>query len=126
MKKEILKKDFVVAENKMNEILSIATGKGGFNQLTAEQNKFLEKYTKIVKDYEAVHHTMPMPETIEGLIALKMFEKKLKQKDLAKLLEVTDTKLSEILHHKRKPSLPFLKAMHQKLGIDGNLLLRAS
>ena len=48
-----------------------------------------------------------MPDTIEGLIALKMYEKKLKQKDLAKLLEVTDTKLSEILNHKRKPSLFF-------------------
>ena len=55
-----------------------------------------------------------------------MYEKKLKQKDLAKLLEVTDTKLSEILNHKRKPSLSFLKAMNEKLGIDGNLLLRAS
>ena len=67
-----------------------------------------------------------MPETIAGLIALKMFERKLKQKDLAKLLDVTDTKLSEILHNKRKPSLSFLKAMNENLVIDGNLLLRAS
>ena len=126
MKKEITKTAFVLAESKMNEILAIATGKGGFDNLTAAESKVLAKHTKVVEKYEAIHYTMPMPETIEGLIALKMHEKKLKQKDLAKLLEVTDTKLSEILHHKRKPSLSFLKAMNEKLGIDGNLLLRAS
>ncbi len=126
MKKEITKTAFVLAESRMNEILAIVTGKAGFDKLTAAESKTLAKHTKIVERYEAIHYTMPMPETIEGLIALKMYEKKLKQKDLAKLLEVTDTKLSEILHHKRKPSLSFLKAMNEKLGIDGNLLLRAS
>ncbi|HEX7691829.1 MAG TPA: helix-turn-helix transcriptional regulator [Sediminibacterium sp.] len=60
----------------------------------------------------------------QGLIELKMYEKKLKQKELAKLLNTTDTKLSEIMHNKRKPSLSFLKAMHEVLGIDGNLLLK--
>ena len=126
MKKEITKKDFVLAESRMNEILSIATAKGSFDKLTPAEAKALAKHTKIAEGYEAVHYTIPMPESIEGLIALKMYEKKLKQKDLAKLLEVTDTKLSEILNHKRKPSLSFLKAMNEKLGIDGNLLLRAS
>ena len=53
-----------------------------------------------------------------------MYERKLKQKELAKLLNTTDTKLSEIMHRKRKPSLSFLKAMHEVLGIDGNLLLK--
>ena len=126
MKKEITKTAFVLAESKMNEILAIATGKGGFDKLSAAEGTALAKHTKIVEGYEAEHYKIPMPETIEGLIALKMYEKKLKQKDLAKLLEVTDTKLSEIMNHKRKPSLSFLKAMNEKLGIDGNLLLRAS
>ncbi|MCX6336393.1 MAG: helix-turn-helix transcriptional regulator [Bacteroidetes bacterium] len=58
------------------------------------------------------------------MIELKMYEKKLKQKDLAKLLNTTDTKLSEIMHHKRKPSLSFIKAMNEVSGIDGNLLLK--
>jgi HTH-type transcriptional regulator/antitoxin HigA len=126
MKKEITKKKFETAESSMNKILKSATAKGGFDKLTAAETKALTKHTKLVEAYEAVHYRMPMPETIEGLIALKMFERKLKQKDLASLLDVTDTKLSEIMHRKRKPSLSFLKAMNEKLGIDGNLLLRAS
>lgn len=126
MKKQITKKEFEVAENNMNKILAIATKKGGFDKLSATENKALATYSGIVEAYETEHYSMPMPQTIEGIIALKMYERKLKQKDLAILLEVTDTKLSEILNHKRKPSLSFLKAMNEKLGIDGNLLLKAS
>jgi transcriptional regulator with XRE-family HTH domain len=44
--------------------------------------------------------------------------------ELAKLLKTSDTQLSEIMHKKRKPSVAFLKSIHQFLGIDGNVLLR--
>jgi len=124
MKTTITKKEFEAAESKMIELLNIATKKTSFEHLTATQKVALEKYTLIVKTYEDANFTIPMPQTVQGLIELKMYEKKLKQKDLAKLLNTTDTKLSEIMHHKRKPSLSFIKAMNEVLGIDGNLLLK--
>ena len=124
MKKEISKKEFEIAEKKMNNILAIATKKGGFNNLTKKESAELNKYTQIVKTYEDDNYTIAMPQTVQGLIELKMFENNLKQKELAKMLNTTDTKLSEIMHKKRKPSISFLKAMHLILGIDGNLLLR--
>jgi len=115
---------YLQAEAKMFELLNIATQKGGFNHLTSKERTSLHQYTKIVKVYEDVNFTIPMPQTLQGLIELKMYEKKLKQKELAKLLHTTDTKLSEIMHNKRKPSLSFIKAMNEVLGIDGNLLLK--
>ena len=123
MKKEITKKEFEIAEKRMNELLAIATKKGGFKHLTKKESTELNKHTQIVNAYEEKHYTIPLPETLQGLIELKMYENKLKQKELAKMLNTTDTKLSEIMHNKRKPSISFLKAMHQILGIDGNLLL---
>lgn len=123
MKKEISKKEFAEAEKQMNDLLAIATKKGGFDHLTKKESAELNKYTQIVKTYEDMHYTIALPQTVQGLIELKMFENKLKQKELAKMLNTTDTKLSEIMHNKRKPSISFLKAMHQILGIDGNLLL---
>ena len=123
MKKEISKTEFAKAEKQMNNLLAIATKKGGFDNLTKKESAELNKYTQIVKTYEDLHYTIALPQTVQGLIELKMFEKKLKQKELAKMLNTTDTKLSEIMHNKRKPSISFLKAMHQILGIDGNLLL---
>ena len=124
MKKELSKTEFEIAEKKMNNLLAIATKKGGFGYLTKKESAELNTYTQIVKNYEDIHYTITLPQTVQGLIELKMFENKLKQKDLAKMLNTTDTKLSEIMHNKRKPSISFLKAMHQILGIDGNLLLK--
>lgn len=124
MKKETSKKEFEIAEKRMNDLLAIATKKGSFGFLTKKESADLNKYTQIVKSYEEVNYTISLPQTVQGLIELKMFENKLKQKEVAKMLNTTDTKLSEIMHNKRKPSVVFLKAMHQVFGIDGNLLLK--
>ena len=124
MKSEISKREFEAAEKKLNDILAIATEKGGFDLLSAKEKTALAQYTQIIKSYEDIHYSIPMPQTIEGLIGLKMYERKLKQKDIAKLLHTTDTKLSAVMHRKRKPNIDLLKAMHEKLGIDGNLLLK--
>ncbi|HEY9343014.1 MAG TPA: helix-turn-helix transcriptional regulator [Chitinophagaceae bacterium] len=124
MKTIITKKSFETSEIKINELLAIATQKGGFDNLTKKEKAALDKYTQVVKAYEDVNYKIPLPQTVQGLIELKMYEKKLKQKELARMLNVTDTKLSEIMHNKRKPSLSFIKAMNEVLGIDGNLLLK--
>lgn len=121
---ETTKKQFKVAEKRMNELLALATKKGGFDMLTKKESTELAKNTQIVNDYEAVYYSIPLPETIQGLIELKMYENKLKQKELAQRLNITDTKLSEIMHNKRKPNLSFLKALHEVFHIDGNLLLK--
>ena len=121
---ETSQKDFAAYEIKMNELLAIATQKGGFDNLTSKERAALDKYTQKVKAYEDMNFAIPLPQTVQGLIELKMYEKKLKQKEIAKMLNITDTKLSEILHHKRKPGLSLLKAMNEVLGIDGNLLLK--
>lgn len=98
--------------------------KGGFEFLSEKEKKVLTHATSTIKAYEDIHFHIPLPETLQGLLELKMYEKKLKQKELAKLLNTTDTQLSEIMHSKRKPTLSFVKALNQILGIDGNLLLR--
>ena len=121
---KIIKKEFEVAEKRMNELLAIATKKGGFDHLTKKESAELNKYTQTVKSFEDMHYIIPLPQTVQGLIELKMFENKLKQKEVAKMLNTTDTKLSEIMHNKRKPSVVFLQAMHKVFGIDGNLLLK--
>lgn len=124
MKNLLSKKDFLVAEKKLNHLLNTTTKKGGFEFLTLTETAELEKYTQLVKEYEAANFIIETPQTVQELIAFKMFEKKLKQKEIAKLLHTTDTKLSEIMHHKRKPNITFLKSLHQILEIDGNLLLK--
>ena len=45
------------------------------------------------------------------------------QSKLAEMFDMADSKLSKILTGKRDPDIHFLKAIHEKLGIDGNLIL---
>lgn len=45
------------------------------------------------------------------------------QYKLAALFEMSSSKISKILNGKREPDIQFLKAVHEKLGIDGNMIL---
>ena len=65
MKIEISKKQFETAEKKLNEILAIATKKGGFEFLSSKEKIALAQYTKIVKLYEDLHYAIPMPQTVQ-------------------------------------------------------------
>jgi HTH-type transcriptional regulator / antitoxin HigA len=95
-------------------------GEDGLTDIEAEALSIL---AAAAQAYEKTIYNIPAPKTLEGLIELKMYERRLKQKELAKLLGIGEPKLSQIMSKKRKPDVAFLKAAHEHLGIDGNVLL---
>jgi len=97
--------------------------KKGEKSLTDKEAKEIRTLALAAQTYEKSIYKIPAPKTFEGLIELKMYERRLKQKELAKLLGIGEPKLSQIMSRKRKPDLAFLKAAHEHLGIDGNILL---
>jgi HTH-type transcriptional regulator / antitoxin HigA len=121
----IKKKLKIKSEKEYNAVMREidALMKKGENKLTDEESEQLRTMALAAQAYEKTIYTIPAPKTLEGLIELKMYERKLKQKELAKLLGIGEPKLSMIMSRKRKPDVKFLKAAHKKLGIDGNVLL---
>ncbi len=105
----------------MNEILRLMN-KGEANITKTEKVK-LRSMAEAAQAFEAIHYPFPMPKTIGEIVELKMFEKKLNRVSLAKMLGIGAPKLSQILNNKREPDVPFLKALHEKLGVDGNFIL---
>lgn len=97
--------------------------KKGFANLSPQETSELEKISKAVAAYEKEYYPVPKPSTISEMIELKMYELRLTQKKLAELLAIAPDKLSQILNGKRAPDVAFLKAAHQKLGIDASFLL---
>jgi HTH-type transcriptional regulator/antitoxin HigA len=97
--------------------------KKGENNLTNKESNDLRNMAIAAQEYEKNIYTIPAPRTLAGMIELKMYEKKLKQKDLAKLMGLGEAKLSQILNGKREPDVAFLKAAWKKLGIDATFLL---
>ncbi|MBO0930922.1 helix-turn-helix domain-containing protein [Fibrella aquatilis] len=79
-----------------------------------------------IQAYEQAHIPFPKPTTLIGMIELKMYERRLKQKDLAQLLNVETSRISELLNGKRRLTLDLAKQLHEKLDIDGNFILEAA
>lgn len=73
--------------------------------------------------YEEGKYRIDPPSTLAGMIEMRMFEMRLKQKDLAKKLKISDAKLSLIMNGKQKPDVDFLKAVHSELQVDAEFIL---
>ena len=98
----------------------------GEANLTTKELKTLEIMAKAAEEYEDnVLGLKPArePKTITELLEQKMYENKMTQAKLADTLGLGKSKLSEILSGKRKPDVPFLKALYKKLKIDPAFLL---
>jgi HTH-type transcriptional regulator/antitoxin HigA len=102
--------------------IDVLMAKGSKNVTQAELTA-IRKLAEKAQRYEQSKLVIDPPTTLAGIMEMKMFERKLKQKDLAEELHVSTTKLSMILSGKQRPDVDFLKAVHQKLGVDAGFLL---
>ncbi len=78
-----------------------------------------EKFEDEVLELKPARQPNSLPEVIE----LFMYENKLSQAKLADELGIGKPKLSQILTGKRKPDVPFLKAVYNKLRLDPKFIL---
>ena len=98
----------------------------------AANDSKIAELAKAIEEYEDRHAVMPIslviknPETLHDVIELKMFEKQMKRKDMAKLLGITDTRLSEVMHGKRKVNMELAKRLYKTLGVDPKFILEKS
>jgi HTH-type transcriptional regulator/antitoxin HigA len=78
--------------------------------------------------YEDSIPLMPIktPSTLNEMIRYKMFELNLKQKQLAKVLEISEARISELLAGKRKITFELAKKLHTRLNIDAHFILAAA
>lgn len=92
--------------------------------LTETELADLQRLSLLVERYEDVRYPMPVePPTLPEMIRLRMFQEHLKQRDLAALLGITETRLSEVLTGKRKINLDLAKRLYEKLKIRADFIL---
>ena len=116
----------ITTDNQYNEALEIIEEylKKGSQLMTDGDKQELHRLSVLVEAYEQKVYPMPMqPQSILGMIQVKMFERRLKQKELAQLLEISETTLSEIMNGKRKINLALAKQLYKKLGIAPEFIL---
>jgi antitoxin component HigA of HigAB toxin-antitoxin module len=99
--------------------------KRGEENLDPKEMERLRILAEAAEDYEDTNEPLPVPSSLPDMIRLKMFQLKLKQHYTAKLLGVSEAKLSLIMSGKQKPDIYFVKALHEKLNLDANQILKA-
>lgn len=120
IKKITNESDYKMIMNKVDHLMAKGSSKVTKNELIE-----IRKMAMAAQQYEKTKFVIEPPVTLTGIIEMKMYEMKLKQKDLAKKLNVSDAKLSLIMSGKQKPDISFLKAVHQQLKVNGDFLLEA-
>jgi len=116
----ITEKMYREAEARIEELLPLIDD----NTLKNDPNLIeLNKVSEIVEAYEQEHFPIGTP-TLKEVIELRMFEMKLKQKDLAQLLGTSTSRISEYLNGKRDITIEIARALYKKLNIDSDIILQ--
>jgi len=104
---------------RMEELLKILTKNGS---LSSKQQIELDELSDRIADYEETNFPFEI-ESLKEMIELRMYQRKLKQKDVAQILGTTPSRISEILNGKRNLTLELAKGLYNKLNIDPKLIL---
>ena len=82
----------------------------------------LELLSNLVADYSEEHFSLGTP-TLADIIKLRMYEMGLTQANLAKLLKVSPSRISEYLSGKSEPTLKIAREISIQLGMDASIVL---
>jgi antitoxin component HigA of HigAB toxin-antitoxin module len=114
-------KEYKEALHKIYQLMN--KGEGNITDAEAEQVKQMANDIEYYEDH--ILKIMPLPVTVASIVREKVDEMNITQAQLAEMLNIRTAKLSQILNGKRKPDVPFLKAIHKKLNLDGNFILES-
>ena len=118
--KRISEVDYKKASARIEELLKVVNN----NTPQDDPNlKELVALSDIIENYETEYYPIGTP-SLKDVIELRMFEKKLKQKNLAELLETSTSRISEYLNGKRDITIEIACALHKKLNIDSDIILQ--
>ncbi|MDB5150036.1 MAG: Helix-turn-helix domain protein [Mucilaginibacter sp.] len=96
----------------------------GSKNVSKEELEEIRQLALVAQEYEQQKYVIEAPKTLLGMIEMKMYEMRLKQKSLAKKLNISDAKLSQIMNGKQKPDVDFLKSVYTELHVDADFILQ--
>jgi len=84
-----------------------------------------EQISDAIIEYEAAYHPLPgrVSTVITGEIEKRMKEKHLKQKNVAQMLGISESRVSDLLRGKRSLNLRIVKRLRDELDIPADFIL---
>lgn len=122
------RKEYDKVMERIEKLLQKSTQLGGFDKLSVVDRNVLADLSLLAEQYEDSIPLMPMkkPETLADMLRYKMYEKDLKQKQLASMLGISEAFISGLLSGRRKLTIELAKKLHVKLDIDAHFLLMSA
>ena len=120
--------EYICVMETIEKYLQKSTKGGGFSVLNHLEIEDLGSLSVLAEQYEDSIPLAPIspPESLVEMIRLKMLYKKLRQKDLAVLLGISPSMLSEVLSGKRKVNIELAKRLYETLQIKADFILQTA
>lgn len=110
---EITKQQYEYALNRIEELLPLVTDETPVSDTNAVE---LTIVSDVVESYEKIHYPIDKP-TIGELISLSIEEKGMTQKQLAKELGISPSRVSDYISGRAEPTLRIARSICLILGI---------
>ena len=110
-------KEYYAIIKRINELLAIVSDE---NYDTVTESIELEFLSSLVEEYENKYFPVSIPSLAE-VLRLRMYEMNINQSQLALLLGVSPSRISEYLAGK-EPTLQVAKNIYEKLNVSANVI----
>jgi antitoxin component HigA of HigAB toxin-antitoxin module len=114
----------------VDKLIKEATNKGLLDKQNAdnEYTREIGRVGRLCADYEDTkmtfqHLTVRGRSPLVRIVQQEMFKRDIKQKEIAKFLDINDSSFSLFMNGKRHLSISAAKKLHERLNIDPKLIL---
>lgn len=112
-------------KNSMEVLIAKGTELGDMELLSQSDKDEFVRLTDAIYEWEAAYHPLPgkVSTLITDEIKKQMANKKIKQKEAAKMLGISESRISELLNGKRSLNLNITKRLRDCFGISADFIL---
>ena len=118
-------KEFRDYQANLEIIIAKGTKLGSMELLSKEDLDEMDRLAEAIEEYEAAHYPLPgeVSTLLTDTIREKMIERGVNQKQTAKLLGISESRVSDLLNGRRKLNLNIAKRLRDNFGIPADLIL---
>ena len=118
-------KEYKEFEARMEQLIQRGTELGDMELLSEQEKAEFIQLSDALDEYGKAYHPLPgqMSTLLADAILVKVKEKGLKQKDTARMIGISQTTFSDLLHRRRSLSYEVARNLHKILGVPADIVL---
>ena len=118
-------KEYKDYEARAEKLMQRGTELGDMELLSDEEKAEFMRLSEALDEYGSAYHPLPgqMSSLLTDAILSQVKEKGLKQKDAARMIGISSTMFSDLIHGRRSLSFEVARSIHKVLGIPAEVVL---